>query len=244
MSLRERYLWLQERIQTAALRSGRSPDAVTLVAVSKTHPADVVLEAYAAGIRHFGENRAQELEEKQAAVTALAGPLPDLHWHFIGALQTRQSLPIAQIAAYFHAVDRVKIAERLSRQLSDLGRQLPVFLEVNISGESSKAGFPAQHWQQDAAQQAALQAAVATMVALPRIEVRGLMTMAPWDAPESVIRSVFRRTRELAAWLQLVAPQAAWQSLSMGMTDDFEIAIEEGATHVRIGRALFGERQP
>ncbi len=242
MSLRERYHRLQERIQAAALRAGRSPDAVTLVAVSKTHPADVVLEAYAAGIRHFGENRAYELEDKQAAVMALAGPLPDLHWHFIGSLQTRQSLPVARLATCFHAVDRVKIAGRLSHQLNDLGRQLTVFLEVNISGESNKAGFPAQQWQQDAAQRVALRLAAATIADLPRIEVQGLMTMAPWDTPEPVIRAVFRRTRELADWLQTAVPQVQWSSLSMGMTDDFEIAIEEGATHVRIGRALFGAR--
>ena len=124
-------------ISSAAAHSGRSAEEITLVAVSKTKPIEAIVDAYHAGLRHFGENRAHELEQKVGQLTHL----PELQWHFIGRLQTRQSLPVASHAAAFHAVDRLKIATRLSSQLSQLNRTLPVFIQVNVSGEESKAGF-------------------------------------------------------------------------------------------------------
>lgn len=234
----DRYQAIVERVVQAAQRSGRSAELITIVAVSKTQPADALIAAYEAGVRHFGENRATEFAAKHAELTQLR----DANWHFIGNLQTRQSLPIAQYADHFHAVDRVKIAERLSRQLVEIGRNLPVFIEVNVSGEESKHGFQCGTWENDDRQRETVLQAVATIAALPRIEVRGLMTMAPWGVDEALIRDVFRRTRELSLWLQTQLPDHDFSALSMGMTDDFEIAIEEGATHVRIGRAIFGER--
>ena len=131
-----------KRIERAAIRSGRTADDITLVAVSKTKPITATIEAYHAGIRHFGENRANELEQKAEQLSHLS----DLQWHFIGRLQTRQSLPVANYAAAFHAVDRMKIATRLSSQVSQLNRTLAVFIQVNVSGEDSKAGFDCTNW--------------------------------------------------------------------------------------------------
>jgi pyridoxal phosphate enzyme (YggS family) len=229
---------IQQRMQAAAERVGRSVDEITLVAVSKTKPITDIAAAYAAGIRHFGENRSAEFAEKARALSHL----PDIQWHFIGHLQTRQSQPIAQSAAYLHAVDREKIAQRLSRQRQDVGRTLPVFIEMNVSGEESKGGFSAADWEQDAQQQAELLRVVSNLVALPHLQVLGLMTMAPFQAPDDEIRSVFRRLRQLSAWLHTALPALDAPALSMGMSGDFEIAIEEGATHVRVGSAIFGGR--
>ena len=229
---------VQEKIAQAAARAGRSADEITLVAVSKQKPIEALVAAYEAGMRAFGENRSAELAQKSAELAHL----PNIDWHFIGQRQTRQSQPIATHAQTFHAVDRVKIASRLSRQLEPLERTLPVFIEVNVSGEDSKGGFSAGNWEQDSAQREQLAATLATIAELPRIEIKGLMTMAAYGAPEAEIRTVFQRTRGLAEWLATAVPQAEWSQLSMGMTDDYHIAIEEGATHVRVGRAIFGER--
>ena len=241
-NLTERYHETISRIAAAERATGRAPGAVTLVAVTKTWPAGVVLDAYAAGMRHFGENRPEELAEKRAAVEAVLGPDSGITWHLIGPLQSRKASLAAAHADIFHALDRLKIARRLSAQLAELGRTLPVLLEVNVSGEASKSGFPADRWETDAAQQAALREAAATIAALPRIQLQGLMTMAPWDAPAGEIQAVFRRTHALAVWLQAAVPHLALPWLSMGMTDDFELAIAAGATHVRVGRAIFGSR--
>ena len=134
-----------QRMQVAAERVGRTADEITLVAVSKTKPVEDILAAYAAGIRHFGENRAEALAEKAQTLAHLT----DIQWHFIGHLQTRQSQPIAEHAHCFHAVDREKIAVRLSNQLQGTGRTLPIFIELNISGEASKGGFAMSAWEQD-----------------------------------------------------------------------------------------------
>jgi pyridoxal phosphate enzyme (YggS family) len=228
-----------ERVARAAERSGRSPDEITLVAVSKTKPISAIIEAYEAGVRHFGENRAAELQQKAAELSHL----PDLQWHFIGRLQTRQSQPVADHAAMFHAVDRIKIAKRLSSQLSQLGRTLPLFIQVNVSGEETKAGFECSDWQNDGEQREKLIQAVETIAQLPSLEIRGLMTMAPWGAPEAATRHIFRRVRELSEWVQTAMPDLKWPDLSMGMSGDFETAIEEGSTYIRVGSAIFGARQ-
>jgi pyridoxal phosphate enzyme (YggS family) len=240
-SLTERYEAVLERLARAAGRAGRRPEEVTLVAVSKTWSAAVVVEAYEAGMRHFGENRAEELAEKRLEVEGHLGLDSGIVWHQIGALQSRKTGLVAERADVFHALDRLKIANRLSQQLGEIGRRLPVFLEVNVSGEGSKSGFAGDRWEEDGGQREGLRQAAVTIAALPGLQLAGLMTMAPWDADEAVVRDVFRRTRRLAEWLQpgLARPLA----LSMGMTDDFEIAVEEGATMVRIGRAIFGERR-
>ncbi|MCA9968781.1 MAG: YggS family pyridoxal phosphate-dependent enzyme [Anaerolineales bacterium] len=241
-TLQERYEQVQDRIARAARRAGRSPADVTLVAVTKTWPAETLLAAYAAGMRHFGENRPEELAEKRPFVTTHLGPASGITWHLIGTLQSRKTRLAADHADLFHALDREKIAVRLSGHLQESARQLPVFLEVNVSGEGSKSGFDAFRWETDATQQARLRSVVETVAGLPRLRLTGLMTMAPWDAPEATIRRVFQRTHALARWLETAVSGLTLPHLSMGMTDDFEIAIEEGATHVRVGRAIFGER--
>jgi PLP dependent protein len=242
MDLQQNYTAVLNRIAAAAQRAGREADEITLVAVTKTWPAETVLAAYEVGMRHFGENRPEELAEKRTAVARILGPDSGIVWHQIGPAQSRKTGLVAAHADLFHALDRLKIAERLGRELGENGRYLPTFLEVNISGEASKAGFPATDWEGAATQQAELRTIVQALATLPDLPLRGLMTMAPWHAPESEIRAVFRRTKALADWLNAnAAANLTW--LSMGMTDDFEIAIEEGATHVRVGRAIFGERE-
>lgn len=238
----ERYETVQACIAEAAARAGRDPAEITLVAVTKMWPADVVVAAYELGMRHFGENRAYELAEKREAVEERLGADSGIVWHLIGPLQSRKTKVAADTADYFHALDRQKIARRLSKRLQETGKTLPVLLEVNVSGEESKHGFQATAWEEDEGQQEQLREIAASVVERPGLELKGLMTMAPWQVEDAVIERVFRRTRALAEWLRREAPQAEWSVLSMGMTDDFEMAIEHGATHLRIGRAIFGPR--
>lgn len=240
--IRDRSAAVRERVAEAAARAGRSADDVTLVAVTKTWPAELVLRARQAGLDHMGENRPEELAAKRPQVEALIGDRGGLTWHMIGTLQSRKTDLVSGHADIFHALDRLKIARRLSSESAAAGRVLPVFLEVNLSGEASKAGYDMTRWEEDATQREALRSELQVVAALPGLEVVGLMTMAPWDAPPEDIRIVFRRTRQLRDWLRTEAPQLVGEWLSMGMTDDFELAIEEGATHIRVGRALFGER--
>lgn len=242
-SIQERYERLQERMRSAAERVQRDPQQITLIAVTKTWPADVVIAAHTAGIRHFGENRAEELTEKRAQVEEILGADNEITWHLIGPLQSRKTTIAADNADFFHALDRLKIARRLSKRLQETGRTLPVLLEVNVSGEESKHGFDATRWEENEAQRQRLRETAQKIAGLPALEIRGLMTMAPWEAETEVVQGVFRRTHALARWLEETAPEATWSVLSMGMTDDFELAIAQGATHVRIGRALFGPRR-
>jgi pyridoxal phosphate enzyme (YggS family) len=240
--LQERYQTVLENIAESAKRAGRQPEEVTLVAVTKTWPVEVILAAHEAGMRQFGENRPEELAEKRPEIEAQLGDENGITWHFIGTLQSRKTGMVADYADCVHSLDRMKIANRLSRQLTGNGRSLPVFLEVNVSGEGSKSGFLSSAWETDATQQTELRTVVDTINNLAGFQLCGLMTMAPWHVPENEIRQVFRRTRELARWLETAVPGTNLSQLSMGMTDDYEIAIEEGATHVRVGRALFGSR--
>ena len=240
--LAEAYHQIGERMAEAAMRSGREPSAITLVAVTKTHPAGTILAAYELGMRHFGENRIEELAEKRAIVEQALGPHNGITWHLIGPLQSRKTTLATTHADLFQALDRLKIAQRLSSHLVGSGRVLPTLLEVNISGEDSKAGLPCHQWEINPDQQTQLLQTITTLLALPHLQLHGLMTMAPWHLPASEVRAVFRRTRQLFQWLHQQFPQHNWSTLSMGMTDDFELAIEEGATHVRIGRAIFGQR--
>jgi len=241
--IRERAGEVRGRIAAAAARAGRSSDEITLVAVTKTWPAELVVAAYGAGLRHFGENRPEELAAKRPLVEAALGPDVGITWHLIGTLQSRKTELAAAHADVFHALDREKIARRLAASLRAAGRVLPVFVEVNLSGEASKSGLTMTQWEEDATQRAALRTLLVALQESAVLPPVGLMTMAPWDAPPDDIRAVFRRGRLLAEWLAGERPDAPRPALSMGMTDDYEIAIEEGATHVRVGRALFGERE-
>lgn len=210
---------VRDRIAAAGRRAGRLADAVTLVAVSKRKLPECIAAAYAAGQRDFGESYVQEFAAK---VPALVG-LPEARYHLIGKLQSNKAKRAAGLFGTIHTVDSVKLARRLERQ----GTPLEVFLEVKLSPERSKSGL-------DASQVAAVQEAVA---AAPCLRLAGLMTMPPWNADPELSRPYFRQLRELAEMHGLAG-------LSMGMSHDLEVAIEEGATHVRIGTAIFGKREP
>ncbi len=239
----ERLAMVQLRIAQAAARVGRDPQQIKIVAVTKTWPPDVLVAAYHAGIRDIGENRAEELTGKRIELLETYPEIDSLVWHQIGTLQSRKTKLAAQYADMFHALDRLKVANRLSSQLTEIGRVLPVLLEINLSGEISKSGFNANNWEESETQRENLRNVIQTVSVLPGLRLQGLMTMAPWGVEEKVIRTVFRRARLLRDWLEDELPQVSLPHLSMGMTDDFEIAIEEGATLVRIGRAIFGARQ-
>jgi pyridoxal phosphate enzyme (YggS family) len=234
--LTQRIALVQNRIALAAQRAGRDPAAITLVAVSKTHEAEAVAAAYAAGLRIFGENRVEEAAPKAQAVAALLGgqqlAAGGLEWHMIGHVQTRKAEDVLPWASMVHSVDSVKLAARLSRLAAAADREVAILLEVNVSGEASKYG----------ATPAELPSHVETIAALPGLRLQGLMTMAPIAPDPAAARPVFAGLRRLRDDLAPRFPAVNWRHLSMGMTDDFEIAIEEGATIVRIGRAIFGER--
>lgn len=246
-TLETRYHTVLQKVQDAAQKANRNPDDITLIAVTKTWPVETILAAYAAGMRHFGENRARELAQKRPAIEAELGSDNGITWHFIGTLQSRQTRPIADFADTFHALDRLKIGNRLSKRLQANGRSqthpLPVFLELNISGEISKSGVTAAEWEENATQRQAIRTLGETVAALSGLSLQGIMTMAPWGANPVIIRQVFRRTCLLAEWLQGELEVERPLSLSIGMTDDYQLAIAEGATHVRVGRAIFGERK-
>ncbi len=251
-SLAENVTSVQEHIAAACVRAGRHPSEVTLVAVSKTFPAEAVLEAYRLGLRDFGENRVQEAGEKisnlkhlhcaQAQVSLasnLQPPTSDLRWHLVGHLQSHRAREAVDLFDVIHSVDSVKLADKLNRLCMEAGRVMPILLECNVSGEASKYGFPLS----TAAERARWWADVEAILKLPRVCVEGLMTVAPLVADPNETRPIFRALRQLRDDLAAHFPQANWRHLSMGMTDDFEVAIEEGATMIRVGRAIFGERR-
>jgi len=234
MTLADNITGTEQRIARAAEAAGRRPDEITLVAVSKTHGPDKIAEAARAGLCDFGENRVEEAMPKIASATA-----PGLRWHMIGHIQSRKAIDVVQAGfALVHSVDTMKLAQRLSRLAVQAGRVQPILLECNVSGEGSKEGFFADA----AVDWPGLRSEFAAVLALPGVRVQGLMTMAPQGPHPEAARPVFHRLRELRDYLRINLPQGDWRDLSMGMTDDFEPAIAEGATIVRIGRAIFGER--
>jgi hypothetical protein len=203
---------------------------VTLVAVTKTRTVNEIVAVHQAGVCDIGENRVGEAESKRPKVD-----LPDLTWHMVGHLQSRKSKRAIDLFDIVHSLDSVKLANKLDRLAGERDMVLPVLIEVNVSGEASKYGF-------SAADRGALDEAVGQIISLPHLQVQGLMTVAfIADDPEAV-RPVFANLRALRDAFRDQFPQAEWEHLSMGMTDDFEIAVEEGATMVRVGRAIFGPR--
>lgn len=223
--IQENLVEVRERIVSAAEKAGRDPQSVKLIAVSKTFPVEAVESAYVVGQRLFGENKVQDLAFKNAVLPK------DIEWHMIGHLQSNKAKSAVENADYIHAVDSVKLLQKIDRLADELGRSPKVFLEINVSGEESKFGVDAELVKELA------QAAVKC----ENITVAGLMTMAPFGVPESELRFVFSSLRKLRDNLQtefgLDLPE-----LSMGMSGDFEIAIEEGATMVRVGTSIFGRR--
>lgn len=232
---------VRERMAAAAQRAGRSPDDTTLIAVTKTWSARIVAMALAAGVTDCGENRVQEADEKSNLLSN-----EQARWHMVGQVQTNKAKRAAAIFDMVHSLDSVKLALELNKRVerdSLVGqRRLPVLLEVNLAGEESKSGFDLPGGLDNTPALPDFMQAVEQIVALPQLDVQGLMTIAPYtDEPETV-RPVFGMLRQLRDDLAQRFPQSTWQHLSMGMTNDFEVAIEEGATLVRVGRAIFGER--
>ncbi|HXZ53396.1 MAG TPA: YggS family pyridoxal phosphate-dependent enzyme [Burkholderiales bacterium] len=224
---------VKSRIRAAAMRAGRAPDGVRLLAVSKTHPAALVAEAYAAGQAAFGENYVQEAIEKMEALAQQLGAdaARRLEWHLIGPLQSNKTRLVAERFAWVHTLEREKIARRLSEQRPPGLAPLKVLVQVNVSGEASKSGIAPQE----------VPALARAVAALPRLELRGLMAIPePSDDP-AVQRARFRPLRELYERLQQQG--FALDTLSMGMSADLEAAIAEGATLVRVGTAIFGARE-
>jgi hypothetical protein len=225
-SVAERLVEVRARIAAAERSAGRAPGSVTLVAVSKTKPVEAIEAAYAAGQRDFGENYAQELDRKARALAHLEG----LRWHFIGNLQRNKAKLVAPHAVALHALDSVELAAELEKRLAPLGRSVEVLVEVNVSGEPQKHGVAPS-------EVAPLAAGCANF---PHLRVRGLMTVPPADDAAAAARCFADLARLGAA----LAPALGAAPLSsMGMSDDLELAIAAGATHVRVGSAIFGERE-
>jgi pyridoxal phosphate enzyme (YggS family) len=237
MPIAENLARVRERIAAAARRRGRNPDEITLMAVSKTFPPERIREAYVAGLRVFGENRVQEFAGKAEAV----GNLGDAEWHLIGHLQTNKTAKAADLFDAVDSVDSVRMAERLNASAESAGKRLSVLIEINVGGEPTKSGIALSSVEQSSDElEQILQAA-------PRwgnLKIRGLMTVPPYTEDPEGSRSYFRQllqVRDRIASRDL--PQVGTAVLSMGMSHDFEIAIEEGATCVRVGTAIFGKRE-
>src|SRR5713226_1035815 len=228
-SVRENLLRIQEKIAGAAARAGRRAEEIALIAVSKTHPASAIREGYEAGVRHFGENRVQEWEGKRAGTEGL-----DARWHLIGHLQSNKA---ARAARLFHSIDSVDdfaVAQRLDRARAEAGLtgKLRVLIEVRVADEETKSGMQIEE----------LSAAAAKMADLPRLQLAGLMCIPPFLEKAGQVRPYFTRLKDLRD--ELTGKLGiALAVLSMGMSHDFEVAIEEGATEVRLGTALFGARR-
>jgi pyridoxal phosphate enzyme (YggS family) len=218
--IRENIQEVEKRIKTACERSGRLPHEITLVAVTKSVDAAAITSAYEYGIKHFGENRVQEAEKK---IVELATLRQSVTWHMIGHVQTNKVKSVTRLFDIVQSVDSMRLATSLDMQTQDT---LPILVQVNVSGENTKSGFSVDE----------VNTAISEMKHLSHLDIKGLMTIAPWTDNMEEVRSVFHTLRELRDKLGL-------EHLSMGMTDDYEIAIEEGATIVRIGRAIFGKRR-
>lgn len=210
------------------IRAASTGTNVELIAVSKTFRAEEILKAYDLGLRHFGENKVQELLEKQKQLPA------DIRWHMIGRLQTNKVKDLLGKTALIHSLDRLELFEKLEDEAKKKNlAQVECLLQVNISGEASKAGFAPNQ----------IKDFLSRIRPDSPVKIRGLMTMAPWDASPDEIRNIFRSAKKLLGELKQNESRFKWEHLSMGMSGDFEIAVQEGSNMVRIGTALFGQRE-
>ena len=225
--IKENLKRVEERIQKACARSGRLRESVELIAVSKTKPASMVLEMYDLGQRAFGENRPQEIRDKSAICPE------DIRWHMIGHLQKNKLRYVVGKTALIHSVDTWELAEAIQAEAEKRETEVPVLLEVNVAEEDTKFGLRAEDTPDLAVK----------IAGLPRVHIQGLMTVAPFVSDPEENRSVFRKLRQLSVDIaRQNIDNVSMNVLSMGMTNDFEIAIEEGATCIRVGTALFGAR--
>jgi pyridoxal phosphate enzyme (YggS family) len=231
MSVTQNVNKIRERITAAARRAGRAPEEVTLMAVSKTFAPQHIREAYGAGLRVFGENRVQEFSQKTASLR----DLPDAEWHMIGHLQSNKAALAVELFAAVDSVDSLRLAQKLDSAAKQMGKKLAVLIEVNVGGEMAKSGVHPES--------PALQDLLLAAPALEYLEIRGLMTIPPFADDPQDARPYFRKLRELQKQIaDRKLPGLRMDILSMGMSHDFEVAIEEGSTCVRVGTAIFGER--
>jgi PLP dependent protein len=231
VSIADNIASLRERIARAAGRVGRKPDSITLMAVSKTMQPERIREAYAAGLRVFGENRVQEFEGKHGALS----DLKDAEWHLIGHLQSNKAKKAVELFSAIDSVDSLRLAERLNQAAEQSGKKLPVLIEIKVGEEESKAGIPLDSPE--------LESLLRAAPGLNYLLIRGLMTVPPFTENPEGARPYFRVLRDLRD--QIAArdlPAVQMELLSMGMSHDFEVAIEEGSTCVRVGTAIFGAR--
>lgn len=218
---------VKSKIEEAAKRSGRDISEITLIAVSKTKPVEMISKVYECGIREFGENKVQEINAKSAVLP------DDINWHMIGHLQRNKVKQVINKAVLIHSVDSIRLAEAISKEAVTKNITVSILLEVNVAGEDTKFGFSLEETPQ----------VLQVIAAMPGLYVRGLMTSAPFvDNPEEN-RQYFKQLKDLCVDLKAKnIDNTSMDFLSMGMTNDYEVAIEEGATHVRVGTAIFGER--
>lgn len=226
MGLADNLAAIQQRIRAACDRCDREPNSVTLLAVTKTHPPEMINEASGLGLRTFGENKVQEAKAK---IPLCPG---NLRWHFIGHLQSNKCRDAVELFEMIETVDSLALAQEINKRAEAAAKTMPVLLEVNVAGEASKFGYPPER----------LLAELPEINKLPRLEIHGLMAVPPWTPVAENSRPHFQRLRELKSKAETVLG-APLPHLSMGMSGDFEVAIEEGATIVRVGTALFGERK-
>ena len=234
-SIREKYLHTLDQIAEAARKSGRETDAIRLVVVTKSLPLEIVRAAIEAGVRILGENYPEEGVSKIQSLPVQSG----VEWHMIGHVQSRKARLVADHFALLHSLDSLKLAERLDRFAAEAKRPLPVLLEFNVGGEESKSGWDAS----DDTKWSALHPEVAAILSLPHLQVRGLMTMPPLGPDPEDSRRFFQRLRLLRDAFASHFPQTDWRELSMGTSADYTVAVEEGATLVRVGTAIVGARR-
>jgi pyridoxal phosphate enzyme (YggS family) len=231
MSVAQNIVVARERIASAARRIGRDPKDITLMAVSKTFSPEVIREAYNVGLRIFGENKVQEFSAKAGTLADLT----DAEWHMIGHLQSNKTTKAAELFSAVDSVDSVRLAEKLNSAGEQLNKKMAVLIEINVGGEAAKSGVDPDSQELEEILQAAPQ--------LEQLEIRGLMTVPPFTEDPNEARPYFRKLRELRDQIaRRRLPRIQTDVLSMGMSHDFEIAIEEGSTCVRVGTAIFGER--
>ena len=231
MTIQENIARVREQIEAAARRAGRALEDITLMAVSKTFPPELIREAYGAGIRVFGENRVQEFAGKAGAVRDLA----DAEWHLIGHLQSNKAAKAVELFSAADSVDSVRLAERLNNFAEAAGKMLPVLIEINVGGEEAKTGIAPESEE--------LEQILLEAPQWKNLAIRGLMTVPPYTEDPEGARIYFRQLREIRDRITARRlPAVSTVVLSMGMSHDFEVGIEEGSTCVRVGTAIFGER--
>jgi len=234
-SIREKYLQTLENIASAAHSVGRSPESIKLVVVTKTQPLEIVRAAIEAGVTMLGENYPEEGVMKLQSLHEFSA----VEWHMIGHVQSRKAQLVAENFNLLHSLDSLKLAKKLDRFCGEAGRTLPVLLEFNVGGEDSKSGWLAG----DETRWSALLDEVAAVIALPNLQVRGLMTMPPLGSTAEFSRTFFQQLKRLQEYLTSQFPHVDFTELSMGTSGDYQVAVQEGATLVRVGTAIVGARQ-